>query len=365
MRGWSCCRRSIAYTKELAARPRRSPGRFSNSRGNTPRLFRNTLVFLAADKVRLQDLDEALRRYLAWKSIVAEKETLNLDPHQVQPGRDPEAGRRRCGDGAIARDLPMASGAGASEPPGTDQLARRFGYRLEMLLRFAQARDFEVTNIWSLHYGSTILRKHLDEVPLWRGEHVAVKQLVEDFARYLYLPRLAGSDVLAQAVRDGVALLTWRSDSFAYAESYDEAAGRYRGLRAGQTVNASTDSTALLVKSDIARRQLDVELRPEVQPAIPAVKPGEAGVAPAPPKLASTPRRFHGSVTLDTARVGRDAGKIAEEVIAHLAGLVGAEVTVTLEIQAEMPSGASDNIIRTVTENCRTLKFSDHGFEQE
>jgi hypothetical protein len=38
------------------------------TRGNAPRLYRNTLVFLAADKVRLQDLDEALRRYLAWES---------------------------------------------------------------------------------------------------------------------------------------------------------------------------------------------------------------------------------------------------------------------------------------------------------
>jgi hypothetical protein len=35
-------------------------------------------------------------------------------------------------------------------------------------------------------FGSTILRKHLDEVPLWRGDHVEVRQLVEDFARYLY-----------------------------------------------------------------------------------------------------------------------------------------------------------------------------------
>ena len=34
------------------------------------------------DKVRLQDLDEALRRYLAWKSIVDESRSLNLDPHQ-------------------------------------------------------------------------------------------------------------------------------------------------------------------------------------------------------------------------------------------------------------------------------------------
>lgn len=36
----------------------------------------------------------------------------------------------------------------------------------------------------------------LDKVPLWRGDHVTLKQLVEDFAQYLYLPRLKDSDVL-------------------------------------------------------------------------------------------------------------------------------------------------------------------------
>jgi Swt1-like HEPN len=47
----------------------------------------------------------------------------------------------------------------------------------------------------------------------------------------------------------------------------------------------------------------------------------------------------------------RDASRIADEVIAHLSGLVGAEVRVTLEIAAEIPSGAPDQIVRTVTEN--------------
>jgi len=69
--------------------------------------------------------------------------------------------------------------------------------------------------------GSTILRKHLDEVPLWRGDHVAIRQLVEDFGRYLYLPRLAGPEVLVQAIRDGMALLTWSTETFAFADSFD------------------------------------------------------------------------------------------------------------------------------------------------
>ncbi len=122
------------------------------------------------------------------------------------------------------------------------------------------------------------------------------------------------------------------------------------------------ESAALLVKPDVARRQMDTEIPPEVPPG----KPGDTGTTVTPPKPATLPRRFHGSVALDTARVGRDAGKIAEEVIAHLSGLVGANVTVTLEIHAEVPAGAPDGVVRTVTENARTLKFSEgSGFERE
>ncbi len=56
---------------------------------------------------------------------------------------------------------------------------------------------------------------------------------------------------------------------------------------------------------------------------------------------------------------------MAEEVISHLSGLVGADVTVTLEIAANIPNGAPDNIVRTVTENSNTLKFRSHGFEKD
>jgi hypothetical protein len=44
-----------------------------------------------------------------------------------------------------------------------------------------------------------------------------------------------------------------------------------------------------------------------------------------------------------------------------LVGLVGANVKITLEIEAEIPGGAPDHAIRTVTENSRTLKFTSQG----
>ena len=57
--------------------------------------------------------------------------------------------------------------------------------------------------------------------------------------------------------------------------------------------------------------------------------------------------------------------KIMEEVVKHLTTLYGANVQVTLEIQAEIPGGVPEETMRTVTENCRTLRFESFGFEEE
>ena len=364
-----------SYSKEPGSAAETAARTMLESRGNTPRLYRNTLVFLAADRVRLQDLDEAVRRFLAWKSILDDekKKALDLDRHQEQQAET----QKQAADGAVTARLPetfqwlLVPEQANPQAPITWQAIRLSGGDA-LAVRASKKLRSDESLVTSL--GSTILRKHLDDVPLWRGDHVAVKQLVEDFARYLYLPRLAGPEVLVQAIRDGVALLTWQSDTFAYAESHDDGVARYRGLRGGQVVSLSAESAGLLVKPDLARRQMDAET-PAVAPGgetgagAPAgvsspTQPGATDAASGAP-AARRPRRFHGTVRLDPARVGRDASRIADEVIAHLAGQVGAEVTVTLEIEASLPDGASDQIVRTVTENSRTLKFTSHGFESE
>ena len=169
------------------------------SRGSAPRLNRNTLAFLAADKVRLQDLDEALRCYLAWRSILDEKEELNLDPHQVRQAET----QRAAADSAVAARLPESYQWAlvptqkdpkalvewrASRLGGGDPLAVRASKKL-------RTDELLITNL-----GGTLVRKALDEIPLWRGDHVPVRTLVEDFAQQIYLPRLAGPPVLTGAL---------------------------------------------------------------------------------------------------------------------------------------------------------------------
>ena len=74
--------------------------------------------------------------------------------------------------------------------------------------------------------------------------------------------------------------------------------------------------------------------------------------------------RFHGSLNINPRMMAGDAGRIMDEVIKHLTTILGANVRVTLEIQADIPTGVPDETVRTVTENCRTLKFDDFGFEE-
>jgi hypothetical protein len=241
---------------------------------------------------------------------------------------------------------------------GTEPLAVRASKKLRNV-------ELLVTNL-----AASRLRMELDRVPLWRGDNVATRQVIDDFARYLYLPRVQAPKTVTRTMADGVQLLTWSKDAFAYAESFDEKEGRYRGLRCGQMMSISaSEPTGLLVKPDVAAKQQEAE-RPPGSPgptggplATPpgAPTPGGTPGAPAP----QLPKRFHGSVTLDATRVGRDAGRIADEVISHLTALVGSEVKVTLEIEAQVPNGIPENTVRTVTENSRTLKFDTQGFEKE
>ena len=339
------------------------------SRGTTPRLYRNTLVFLAPDQTRLQDLDDAVRHHLAWDSILADRDLLDLSPHQV---RQADTQRAAAAETVTAR-LPetyqwlLTPAQAALADPVTWEAARLTG---QGALAVRAARRLKSDELLVASFAGTRLRMELDRVPLWRGDHVPVRQLVDDFARYLYLPRLQGPAVLLQAVTAGVELLTWVTEGFGYADSVDEDTGRYRGLRGGQVIALlDADAPGVVVKPDVASRQLDAEQASTVvSPA-----PGGGGAddsrtppEPSPPPPPDTrPTRFHWTVALDATRAGRDASRIADEVITHLAGLVGTNVTVTLEIDAEMPDGAPEHVVRTVTENSRTLKFDSHGFERE
>jgi hypothetical protein len=82
-----------------------------------------------------------------------------------------------------------------------------------------------------------------------------------------------------------------------------------------------------------------------------------------PPRL--QPRRFHGSIEVSPIRLIGEVDKVANELLQHLTKLPGAKVTVSIDIEATVPDEVPDDVVRTVAENARTLKFTNAEFEQD
>jgi len=329
-------------------------------RGSNPRLYRNTLVFLAPDERRVKDLEARVRQFLAWSSIEGDVEDLDLAPTAARQAET----KRREAEAAVAAQIGETwTWCLVPEQPdplgevewievrtaGQDPLAVRVSKKLvneELLLPVL---------------GPARLRMELDRA-LWRDRpHIGIKQLWEYQCSYLYLPRLKDRDVLLRAIQEGASTVV-ASDTFAYAEGYDEDADRYVGLRLGGGGSVVIDSSSLLVKPEVAREYI------EKQPIPPPQSPGPSPPSPGPilpPRPQALPKRFHASVTLDSGRVGRDAGRIADEILSHLSVLPGAKLRVTMEIEAEAPEGTPEHVQRTVSENASVLKFDSHGFERE
>src|SRR5690625_132598 len=362
-------------------------------RGNSPRLYRNALLFLAPDRTRLDELETAVRQYLAWKSIEEEQDELNLDTFQRNQART----QRGSADQTVKQRIPETYiwFLVPEQPDKTGSIEWQ-EIRLTANDSIVERASKRACNdeLLITYYAGALLRLQLDTIPLWRDAddaHVHVKQLAEDFAQYNYLPRLKDTGVLLRAIEDGVRQLSWESDTFAYAQRYDEGSGRYQGLQAGQVIDVSLDSSSVIVKSEVAAAQFEADRVAQEEEAggTPAVAgggvqtdgglteggptgqgglfdaPGRGGTTVAEPPAQRQTTRFYGMKKLDSQRVGREVAQITEEVLQHLNALVGADVEVSIEIEARVPAGVPENVVRTVMENCRTLEFESQEFEEE
>ncbi len=350
------------------------------NRGSGPRIYRNMLVFLAADKNRVSELDAAVRQYLAWQSIDAEKEHLNLDTFQSrQVAKRLEEARNTVASRLMETYcwllVPTQTVTDKGLTPVQWEEIRLTGNNANLVER--ASRKLISQGLLNVQWGAVLLKKELDDY-MWKDSpHIQVKQVWDYLTRYLYLSRLRDERVLLETIKNGIA----GSEFFGYAKGVDDR-GRYLGLQIGTGLaTGQVDLAGLLVKPEVATEQVAAEKltrEAERQPQPPsdeAVSGGRTVVTPdwKDQKMGEKkdeykpgpPRRFHGTVKLDVTRVGRDAGRIAEEVIQHLSTIPRAKVEVTLEIHAHVPDGVKDDVRRTVTENCRTLKFTNYGFEEE
>lgn len=344
---------AIYYAKEIL-----------DKRGNIPRQYRNMLIFLAADQDSISTLDVEMRRYLAWQSVVDDQEALNLDAHQRRQAQESvekmnQTVNLRLNESYVWLLVPTQVGTHtiSLEPI---KITRGDGSLIARASKQIRSDELLITK-WS----PALLKNELDKW-LWKKEnHISMQKLWECFASYPYLPRLKDVFVLTECVKDGV-----RSrDFFGYASSVEDS-GKYLGLEFGNPgANIIINSMSVLVKKEIAFKQVEVEEKKKETPSGVTIgeKP-EGGLKPSrdiSKDSKAVYKRFYAITTLEATRLSRDVGLIVEEVIQHLATLPSAELDISLEIKARIPDGIPEKTANVIIENCKTLKFKTSDFEKE
>lgn len=331
-------------------------------RGNAARTYRNMLVFLAADHRRLEDLEQIIAEQLAWHSIDAEATELDLSAQQAAQAKSKLAEAERAVSLRLADTYQWLLVPGQPDPTGPIGWdAIRVDGQAGLAVRAAD----KLVNEGRLYmsFVPVLLRMRLDGVlgSLWESGHVTVNELWNAFSRYLYLPRLRDLGVLLETVRSGANSTVWDAEGFGVAEAYDSDGGRYLGLTV-RGFHPSVTGTTIVVRPTEAAAQADIDRPETIEREDQHISEGDVGEESAPDgKL----RRFYGSVQLDPSRLNRDFGRVAQEVIAHLTGLVDARVEISVEVRAEHKEGFPDDVVRTVSENAKTLKFDPQGFDPE
>lgn len=360
------------------------------SKGASQRIHRNTLIFLLADKAKLENLEAATRSYLGWKRVQDTSESLNLSVQQRKQTDDwvsrlDQTVADRIRDTFVWAVYPEQFDPTKPFELVVDRVPDSGGRSLAERVSAKLGREDQlITDFGAAILGTTL---HNELGTLWHNEgEITVGELWGYFTRYTYLPRLVRREVLDAAIQQALTAVLVNDERFGIAAGKDAETGRYRGLVVPPAPNANiqvTDST-LLVGIDRAQQQVEADHAAAREAA---ARPAKAdGKFPAPIDIAwvETPHpvtgsnepspvestleaalaRFFGSVKIDPDRYSRDIGNVTREVIDRLAG-AGARLEITIDIQAVKPEGFDEAEVRTISENARVLKFDpSSGFEK-
>lgn len=345
-----------------------------DTRGSGQRTNRNMLVFLAPDKKRLDELDGAVRDFLAWQNVNQRVDELDLTRQQIAMA----ASRLQNAESSVSLLIAAAyHWAVLPEQPdaashlvwtavkaegSSDRLAERTAAKLRTAGLLSVVHDARLIR----HDLNTWLRS------VWeRDNRISVGDLWSYHCRYPYLARLKNRAVLDAGIRAVLTEFTWEQEGFALADGVDEATGQYRGLAIPyrDEYGQITDST-LLVLPEIALKQRPPQRSDGDAGETSAETDGEDALgggnddAPRPPAVIPN-SRFFGVYAVDPERYSRDLTKLSQEILQHLAADPDTELEITVEIKARREGGFSDDKVRVITENASVLKFKPFSFDAE
>jgi len=351
---------------------------YLSKRGNQPRLNQNRLIFLAADEDTKVTVYDQIKRFLAWQSILIDKDALNLDQHRI---REATRNQKEADDrlhGALRETYKwVLAPFQEKERQGLSaikweeiRIATTDTGPLESVMRKLKEMEIVIPSWAGIHLAGILKEWYFKE----NTNDVLLQTLWNDFCRYTYLPRLVDENVFLNAVADGIQ----SRDFFAYASGKE--GERYVGLKYAASAMVFMDGAGVVVKKETALKQIETEQAAQSEREQAGI--GQASSVKGENSNASThfqgiekaieavsndlkKKRFYGAIDLKPTSAILQFGDIVKEVIQHFSSKVGTDVKIKVEVEASSSNGFDENVQRTVKENSRTLGFKQAEFEEE
>lgn len=331
----------------------------------------NRLVFVAPDEASVGRLRDAARTALSWGSITddIEKGRLNVDGEQGKLAKQQSAAAEDALKGAAQACFRWVIEPVLRSPKDRDVVFEVYPLQTTNAKFSAEVqRVCEENEIVIPAWSPIHLRNHLKEL-YWKDgvTEVRAMEVWEDVQKYLYMPRLKNRGVFEQALQTA-----GLSRDF-FGTAYGKSGDKYEGFRLGGA-SAQLDDTLLLIDPQAAAAY-DAAQQPAESPTPRTAPPPGLGTSNPPAPVAPSygrpvgsqtdlafvegarPATFAGSVDVKATTAKLQLVSLAEEIIAVLAQDPNAKIKVSLEIEAEFPTGVSDQIKRAVSQNAGILGF--------
>lgn len=344
---------------------------YVNKCGTVARMRKNRLVFLAADLSMVGRIEDQCRTLLAWRAV---RDAIMGGSINVTKQEDAQV------QAFIAQSDTMLRGLICEcfkyllvpEQAGNDIgfVVRKMNVASVSLLGDAVCKTLEdnedILRVWAPRF----MKSDLAQYYFKNGCHeVSTRKIWQDMASYLYFSRLVSAAAFCETVRQGVA-----SGLFGYARDKG-VDGCYSVFAFGNNPMAIGVSDNELIVRDKEAAEYKASLTGDITsddviddgPGNLAGGSGDAinggqgqGIGPG-GKPASLPtaakRKFIGEARVDVSNGSSKIGEIVDEVISHLSAS-GANVKVTLSIEAKNVNPFTPILVRTVSENSNNLGFS-------
>ena len=220
------------------------------------RRFRNTLIFVAADEASLGTAREVMRKAIAWDEIANDKRLGS----QLTTAQLADAGEKAKTNRDAALKAVRTAWSHILYPVKSETAGKPFDLEHDPITARDRAAVPVVVYDKAKADGIALEKLGTERLwlalkPIWPDDrpHLLVSEVAEWFASYVYLPKLRDGVVLQAAIRDAVAKL---DPTFGYADSFDEATGRYRNLIWAKNPPEIMPPTAVLVRAAEALEQL-------------------------------------------------------------------------------------------------------------